>query len=73
MGVKRKEEKRCDNCGDKSTLACAKCNRNICEGCYHCGNLGKSCGLCVDRESGYRRWQKAGAPGDFDEWYDGNA
>ncbi len=43
-------ETRCENCGCKSFLSCAACNRPICNDCYHCGDSGKVCGLCRDEE-----------------------
>lgn len=61
----------------KQKPRCARCNRELSEGSTHCGDLGDSCGLCVDRENGYRKWQQLKEQSktilDFDEWYDRNA
>lgn len=69
-----KPPKRCPHCRSTAQhVACAKCSRDMCEDCISLGELGPTCGLCKDREDGYKRWLAAGSPGSFDEWYDKNA
>jgi hypothetical protein len=69
--------KRCPHCYSFAAyVACVTCNRDMCEDCISYGEAGKVCGLCRDREGGYRRWQAYRSNGgtlDFDEWYDKNA
>jgi hypothetical protein len=48
--ISGQDTKRCDNCGEKATLNCAVCSRDMCSDCYHCGKAGLVCGLCLDRE-----------------------
>jgi hypothetical protein len=63
----------CPHCRSTAARAhCVKCNREMCKNCISLGNLGDTCGLCKDREDGYRDWQAVGSPGDFDDWYDAN-
>jgi hypothetical protein len=45
----------------------------MCEDCISFGDAGKMCGLCKDREDGYKRYLKSGSKMPFDEWYDKNA
>jgi hypothetical protein len=67
-------ERYCPHCRSRAPrVSCKKCNREMCQGCISAGNLGPTCGLCKDREDGYRSWQAAGKPSAFDDWYDQNA
>lgn len=64
---------RCDHCGSTAPqVACAVCNRDMCESCIRYGDAGKMCGLCKDREDGVKRWVASGELGSFEEWYDKN-
>lgn len=76
--MKPRPDRHCPHCRSSAERKhCAKCNRRMCADCISIGELGDECGLCVDREQGYRRWEKLKAENktilDFDEWYDRNA
>lgn len=72
--MKNKTRQNCDHCHSKAThVSCVTCNRDMCEDCISYGDAGKVCGMCQDREDDYKRWERAGSPGDFDEWYDNHA
>jgi hypothetical protein len=49
---------------------CVKCNRQMCTKCISSGELGPTCGLCLDREEAWSTWSESNPKVDFEEWYD---
>ncbi len=69
---------RCPHCHTRSTsVSCVTCNREMCEECVSIGDVGKVCGLCKDRETALKRYERKCLEGKpmptFDDWYDENA
>ncbi len=69
---------RYENCGESSNVVCATCNRNICKECTYYGDAGKLCGLCYNKEVGYKRYRlwlstRPRPVLSFNDWYYVNA